>query len=437
MKLFAKISLVFIFCALATASAFANVNYIDISAITQDKELTAQFQNIKDNLPFYANWTYKWEYDVPKSTVSAQLKEFYKNFSELAKKDKNNGELFLLLGDIASYLYNLDAGDKNTDYTKIAADNYGQAIKFLPKEDYRGYWFLGVHYAGIPGGYQIKSVDNFEQAVYVSGGIALPENFWEDYSYISALTAMPSHYFYAMDKAPGIKPLYAKDKLIKSLDKNAQYEKKDLWNVVEKDSNTFFISRPLGMSFYVTKEESSKYGLNIGDYKNNKAGLMIIPPNLKSKEGQSIDYSITILVNASPDNKYKSLREFVGSDKYLQSFTGKKEIKLFDKDKYDKMVTYEWMDNNASDYKAAYGDFGGTHFYIVVIERDKPKYPGLLLEMPTPIPAGKTSAYVLKAQPDRFDGKIFYTILLNTAEDIHEDGLKVFKDFFENRLVIE
>ena len=430
MKSFIKIFLAFVFCSIAVSGVFADVNYINISAISKDEELTAQFKNIKDNLPFYAAWTNVWNYDVPKTTVAAQLKEFYKSFLEFSKKEKNNGELFLLLGDIAHYLYNLDAGDKNTNYNKMASDNYDKAIKLLPQGDYRGYWFLGVHNSGIPGEYLIKAIDNFKHAEQIAQGKKMPEDFWGYYAFAAALNAMPSHYLYAMDKAPGIKPLYSKDKMIKSIDKNIQHEKQEIWTVVKKDGNNFFISRPLGMRFYLSEEEGEEYGVSISDYRNNIGVVMIMPPNLKDKEGREIDYSITIIVDASSDNK--SLKDALANSPYFSRFKNKKEIKLFNK--YDKMVSCELID---TDDVPAYDHLGGAHFYLTIIERDKPKYPGLFVEMPNAPMFEETAYFVLQPQNDRFDGKLYYTILLNTAEAIHEEGLKVFKDFFENKLVIE
>ena len=36
-----------------------------------------------------------------------------------------------------------------------------------------------------------------------------------------------------------------------------------------------------------------------------------------------------------------------------------------------------------------------------------------------------------------FKGKIFYAILLDSCEDIHEQSLSVFRTLFENQIIIE
>jgi len=426
MKSLVKILLVFIFYVLAVSSAFADVNYIDVSKITKSEKLTADFKYLKDNLQYYSAWASDWKYDVPKTDVITKLQEIYKDFSNLSltQKDKNNGELFLLLGDIAHYLNNLDAGDSNTDYKQIAWDNYKKAIKLLSKDDYRGYWFLGVHYSD---DYLIQAVDNFESADQIGQGKQMPGDFWADYANLSIKTAMPSHYLYAMDQIPGVKPLYTKDRLIKPINKNHNYPREELWKAIEKNGDIFFISRPLGMRFH-SGEEVMKYGLL--DYQDNKTIVIVSPPSIKNKDGKDVSYQIVIDLYTSQDKK--SLEEFVNSNEILKSYSDKKEIKLFDNNKYDKMVAYEFVDVDKE--VSGYKDFGGAHFYFVVVERDKPQYPGLTLEIPTSVPVDTSS---IISRYDRFDGKIFYMFWLNTREDIHEEGLKVFKDFFENRLIIE
>lgn len=83
----------------------------------------------------------------------------------------------------------------------------------------------------------------------------------------------------------------------------------------------------------------------------------------------------------------------------------------------------------------------GGHMYMVAVERDMPKYPGLLLENPiytiNENAVAGMNYYAEKNNTTRFKGKIFYTFLLDTCEDINDESLKVFKRFFDQQLVIE
>jgi len=78
---------------------------------------------------------------------------------------------------------------------------------------------------------------------------------------------------------------------------------------------------------------------------------------------------------------------------------------------------------------------------MIGIEREAPKYPGLLLETPASIPKTKLgerpTVYRAQGSKKRFDGRIFYLIMLDSCEDIHEQSYAIFKTFFDNQLIIE
>src|SRR5690242_12397980 len=99
-----NLTILFVLTAL-TVSGFANVNYVDINKIGSDSKLVTAFDFIKNNTSYYDHWTNKWTYDKPKKDLIARLKEYYSTFSAITTK---NEETYLLLGDIAHYLYNMD-----------------------------------------------------------------------------------------------------------------------------------------------------------------------------------------------------------------------------------------------------------------------------------------------------------------------------------------
>ena len=87
-----------------------------------------------------------------------------------------------------------------------------------------------------------------------------------------------------------------------------------------------------------------------------------------------------------------------------------------------------------------YPEWGGGHMYAVTFERRMPSFPGLLLESPSYPPkgnAGEMAYYKALPSQNRFEGRIFYVILLDACEDIAEKAQSVFKTFYEQHLVIE
>lgn len=413
--------IILITLTILTFQAKANINYIEVSKITNDRKLQEQFEIIKQNVKFYNHWTPEWNYEISKDELITQLEVSYKDFSGVKNQ---NAESSLLLGTISHYLYNLD----KTDYHKKAIEHFSSVISNNPKE-YRAFWFMGFHYS-------LSNNPNDAIKNLLMAKELLPKkepvDFWENFAFSTAIANMPSYSIYAMDR---IRTLtgdkgYFEEQLgdnirqrIKNVDKNNNYKKEDIWTATEGNLMTF-TCRPLGMKILV----DTTWQLSIYDYNNGQSAFIITPQPIKNKKGREINYTIAILMKTANDND--------GLDSYLNNFVSKypNKTKIKLTDKYDNMIAYEIKDKNM------YQDIGGGHLYMIGVERTKPKYPGLLLESPVNIPKGNTdelSFYTASDSQDRFDGKIFYAIMLDSCEDIHEKSFTIFKDFLDKLLIIE
>jgi len=406
---------------LIAVNAFSNVNYIEISKISNEGRLVNAFNYIKVNQQYFNHWTNEWNYDKSQKELIKNLRESYAMFSSVATK---NEELFMLLGDIAHYLYNLN----ESDYYQLAVNNYNSAIAINP-DDYRTYWFLGFHY--VLSNAPTLGIDNFLKAQQLLPA-KQPADFWEEYAWATAVTNMPSHCIYAMDKARSILGTPGRfesqlglemHKRIVDVDKNISYKKEDIWSSSEGEKMAF-TSRPLGIKVLV----DSTWKLSIYDYKNSQSAFILIPPAIKSKKGKDINYTIAIIMKAA--NLTDQLDDYINT--LTSNYSNKSKITF--SDKYEKMVAYEIKD------KEIYKDMGGGRTYMIGIERNSPMYPGLLLENPATIPDGnnnKISYYRATYSKNRFEGRIFYAIMLDCCEDINEQSLAVFKTLFDNQIIIE
>jgi hypothetical protein len=406
---------------IATFNAVANVNYIDISKITSDGKLINAFTYIKRNQNFYDHWTHTWDYETPKEDFIKTLSNDYSMFSSLPNKTE---ELYLLLGDIGYYLFNLD----ENPFSDTAVNNYELAMKSAPK-DYRSYWFLGNHYA--LSNNSGKAVDNYLKAESLLPADA-PADFWNDYAGSMAMANMPSHCFFAMDKVKSITGREggfetqlgsAIHKRMIDVNRDSSYSKDDIWNESAGEKATF-ISRPLGIKLLV----DSTWKIGIYDYANHQIVFNMKPLGIKNKDGMDITYRIALIIKIANDTD--------NIENYTNHFVSKfsDRTKIVFSQKYANMIAYEIRD------KTMYPNVGGMHAYMIGIERDAPKYPGLLLESPATIPtnnSGQMQAYRAQRSMKRFTGKIFYIIMLDSCEDIHEQSYSIFKDFFDNQLIIE
>jgi hypothetical protein len=211
-------------------------------------------------------------------------------------------------------------------------------------------------------------------------------------------------------------------KRIVSVDKNQSYDKKDIWTATQGDKTTF-TSRPLGIKISI----DTTWDLSINDYQNTQAVFIIEPTTIANKAGREIGYTIAILMKTANDND--RLEDYINN--FVSKYPNKKKINL--SDKYDKMITYEIID------KTMYEDMGGGHLYVVGIERNEPKYSGLLLETAISLPhnTDEINYYRAAESKDRFKGKIFYLIMFDSCEDIYKQSFAIFKSLFDNQIIIE
>lgn len=406
-------------------STFANLEYIDLQKISNESKCVNAFNSLKVGLPFYEQWSPEWKHNKPKKEVINTLQEHYKTFSAISTK---NEDLYLLLGEIAHFLYNLEDSASH----QLAVINYNLAIEQHPKS-FRGYWFLGYHYAQSAN--IDLAIDNFYKGQELLPKEQQPAAFWEEFALTTTMANMPSHSIFAMDKVKAItgKEGYFETMLgqiirkkIKVLDKDKTYTDKDIWEATKGELMTF-TSRAMGISVLV----DTKWVINLTNYDKGQCAFIMIPPDIVNKKGKKVGYTIAIIMKVANENE--KLENFISTLLLTNKKANVKQISF--SDKYDNLIAYEERNPKL------YSNRGGAHVYTLGLESKEPEYPGLLLEKPSVIPnngeAGKNNYYSSPESNDRFKGRIFYSFMLDTCEDIHEESLAIFKNLFEKLTVIE
>ena len=406
---------------LSTLTIFGNINYVQFDKIPDFEKYSDKFSFIIENEGYYNHWQPDWTYEISKKSLVKGLKESYDLFSKL---DNENIEINLLLGDISHYLYNLHE-DK---YYELAVKHYQKAMDLEPN-DYRPLWFIANHYA--LSNVQDKSIEYFLKSQKL-----LPANepaaFWEEYTFATAVANMPSHCIFAMDKAKSIlgEPSYFEEQLgqtiynrIIPVKSDSVYSYMDIWSASNGDLVSF-VCRPFGLKLLI----DSTWQINFYDYQNYQSVVTIVPPAIPNKSGREITYTIAlIMIVAQPGDK---LGNFI--DNFIAPYPEKKSFDF--SSKYQDMISFELKDKNM------YQDIGGAHMQMIGIKRERPKYAGLLLEQPLTIPQGETNKmtfYKAGDSKDRFDGLIYYAVMLDACEDIYDEAYKLFKETFEKQIIIE
>lgn len=416
-----KLTLAFLLL-LFSSTSIANIHLIDFKKIEQGTDHSKQFDYLKENAWYCTYWQPTWTYDINRDSLISNLKSIYSVFDGL--KVIENVELELLRGDIAHYLYNLDV----KEFYDPAVSHYKKAIKLSPN-DYRGFWFLGFHYNQADFGPGSFSYFTKAQSLLKDQG---PVEFWEEYAIAAYTVNMPTHCIYAMDiekkllKHPGYFDStlgsVARNKITKMQSTNS-YNSSDIWDSSEGDTISY-IARPLGIKLRV----DSSWQVRVSEYKERQAYCLVKPPTIKNKAGRDIGYSIFVFARVAAEGE--KLDDFLA--KLSGKYTEKKEFAF--STKYA-MKSFEFKDKNM------YAEVGGGHFHMIGIERNRPAYPGLLLEEPIPLPSnmeiGKLELYQSRSSKGRFPGKIFYVFILDTCEDIYPTSFSIFKKIFERDTIIE
>ena len=416
-----KLKITLFLIILSSLQIFANIRSININKISNDAKLIAQFENIKANIQYYDHWCQEWNYDKAKNDIISMLKESYNNFSRLQTK---NEDLYLLLGDISHFLYNLDV----TEYYEIAISNFNLAAQSNPL-DYRPQWFCGNHYT--LSNNSVEAIESFKKALTMQPMIQ-DADFWNDYAYAAALAGMHSHCIYAMAKVrkisgnPGSYETQAGKafyELITSVDRDSSYKKEDIWTA-DSGEKTIFTSRPLGLKLSI----DTLWNVSVYDYQKHQSAFVIKPASIISTKKIEINYTIAILMKTADENE--NLSDYV--HKFMSKYN--KINKIDFSKKYENTLAFEITDNNQ------YQNMGGAHIYMIGVERNYPDNPGLILESPLSFSSnnsGDGNYYRLSAVKNRFKGRIFYLIILDSCEDIHQESYLIFKTFFEKQIILE
>jgi hypothetical protein len=331
-----------------------------------------------------------------------------------------NEELLLLIGLVASYAYNVDVDGSH----ELAVDSLEKAHKLVP-DDYRPQWFLGSH--------ECQTIDLTKEGMDTLLSVErlrpweqLPPSFWDDYISCTAITNMPAHSLRAGDH---LKMLHAPPSIIrdtvlegargrlKTPDPTANYSKGDAWSVKTVNSRSVFTSFVCGFSFSspgewrVARLEVQKgqciAQLETGPYRN---GTRDVVPNIlvivrQAKTGESLDdFKKVFMQKAS--FRPASVRN-CPSQECLTSEAVKPGL---------------------------YGTNGDGHAILTVFNRPAPAFPGLALEEPTTLPSadeGKTTYFHPNERLNRFEGTLYYLVLLDTASSVFGKAEDDFEDFLK------
>lgn len=428
---------VFILVFLAVSSAAvicANPRAINFSrfpsAPALESRLDEFFELYYDKV---SHWVPEWTFDVTKDKVIGFMKTFVGEIDAFCRFNPENIDLLLFRGLLEHYLYNLDV----SEYFEISEADF-QALKNKFPNDYRPVWLLGnlYSYAALA----FKAMHEFNLIVSSIPLERLDPYFLLDYASACSFAGMTVHGIQAIEVAAKIFKIRDEDiedeiqlyRLLKDRIKepgpDAEITGKDLVGLQQRETNRGLLSRLFGI--WMPFEPSWK-AMPLGFTSDTKTGAVVfvgIP--FRSKKGKNITASIAVTFTAAPATTF---------EKYIdQMLAGLKDGKKKTVKKVDKFpanlpfLVYEWFDPDQ------YKEIGGAHGYAVFLKRSEPKVKGLAIEGAQTIISdrdgddeGGLHYYRFEPEFTRFDGDIYYFIILDTCEEIFGESREMFLGFLD------
>jgi len=357
-------SLMLILFSTVASARLSNIVKENLHLNTELESVLAQIETI-ENMVYV--WTPEWNYAKPKEEVIELITSGYKMLEEHTTHHLENKELYLLMGLLAHYGYQLDLAD----FYQLAENAYARAAAVDP-DDFRPKWFMAMHQ--LKAALVIEGMDTMLALAAEYPPAELPPEFWEDYAYGALLAWMPSHAAMALTYAhESLGYAGYMERLIGGIVQNrflpppeeTSVENEKLWEVYRTEDGFNLVNRLFGFSL-ITPED---WEVRLGPVQNRNVSVLIKPPG---KKGFQTNVLPTILIFSRLPEQGETLEDFLQevfrSSQSLRELSSTPEVK-----------TYEL--ESAELYPAE----GGGYCYVTGIQRRAPRFPGVLLEKPISI----------------------------------------------------
>lgn len=414
-----KYKILIVALLLVVPPAFAGLKDIRLDRLPHDAAVQKAYADSLAIEDMVRNWSAQWPYQTPKKDVVSQLKSSLHELQKEADLAPSNEELLLLTALVANYAYNVDVEGSH----ELSMASLERAQKLAP-DDYRIEWFAGTHLCQTT--LATKGMEKLLSIEKLHAREQLPSSFWDDYISCSFVTNMPSHALRAGDHAEKLRepPSQYRDVLIGSVrnqlkkpDRTVTYPKKDAWNVTEKDSRVTFTSSACGFRF----ESPAEWRINLFDLAKGQCIAQIETGPLASKAG---DITPNILVVVRQPKPGETLIEFM---KAYMTNSSPQPAALHG------CPVQECLGFEAVK-PGLYHEAGDGHAVVTVFKREAPEFPGVLFEAPTVLPPlgnDKASTFRPDERLTRFDGTLYYLVLLDSASLVLAQAQNEYESFLK------
>jgi tetratricopeptide (TPR) repeat protein len=414
-----------IFAFLCAAAVSAEPVMIDFSKFPADSELRRDITALFEKEKMFRIWIADdlWKFDVTKDQVAESVLSVFTRVDQAVIDGWTGIDLRLYRAMLMHYLYNLE----QEGYHQDIVASLEELKKEFPR-DYRPYWILGIHYsqAALP----LDAIKEYENVIGKIPEDKISPFLWDDYAAAASAAGMPIRAVAAFETAARLRGeslpesngyYMAIKKKLKKPEDAVDLKEADItvWEEAGDDYEVY--SRPFGIRFPLRSAWKIKTALS----QNSSYTLAAKSENITSVKGNTITYSLLLLCQAKPTKDYEYFKSG-----FMKSGGTMKKASLED-------IDPRWEVFEAWD-PSLYKNIGGMHGYIAFLRATEPKLMGFKLERPRSPPksgVGGVYYYPLKDVLLRYGGEIYYTVLLDTCEEIFQKSQNDFLEFLRGTVI--
>lgn len=409
---------------LVAAAAFGFPLRMLLPGLPSDSGYQASIAWMEQNPNLVDVWNSEWKFSTSKDEVTRRVKDALSQTDNYLRENLSSEDLWLFRVLLKQYLYNLDVTSYHDQIIKDI-----ETLRTMYPTDYRPPWLLASFYC--KAALATESIEVYEGITNKYQQDSLSPYFWVDYAEAEYFAGMPVSARDALQRAAQSlgndflhsNALYkAVNKLLVDPVAGLSISAEETNGFVKQGKDYAFLSRVFGMWIPV----KSEWKVGRGGTNDDKTYVSLGLGPLQTKSGRNITYAIIVL--SSANNK-------IPFEQYISQSTpkGASLKKIPDILSDLEQQTYEWTNPKL------YQEAGGGHGMMVFIRRHEPKVRGLAIERPAPIADSAStglSYYRFNKVFLRYPGDIYYSIILDSCNDIFKPATEEFR-WFLHELVLE
>ncbi len=408
-------------------TAFAHFDAIVFPNIKKYKQIEKEIIFLYNNQYMLRGYQITWNFEIPRTEVIKKIEGILEKVKKIERYNKKNIDFMLLKGDIAHFLYNLDA----MQYDKLAIRSYERAEK-IDKNDYRPVWFLANHYC-LSSRHE-KGIKLFREILPGPEPEKIDWHLWGDYCDCALQAGMVANSLMGLkyvikltkETTPANKEFLKKlQNLMKAPNPDKDMAADEMW--VKAQNREIYINYPAGLRICIPKDWRPRFSNY--NHKNRLNRVLCTSRQIMGLNNKTIAYTVSIIAKV-PQNGEKlsaNIKNFINNYQKLKNIKIRK-TKLKNPFSPDEIYLAETNE--------VYMSQGGMKNIFIFFERDEPRHPGTESEYPI-FTKQETAINSVPKRYKRFKGKIFYIIILDTCNGIWKKSYSEFKKFINTGIVIE